>query len=140
MEHERLIDIADGMKDKAYAPYSGYRVGAALLCADGTVVTGCNVENASYGATVCAERAAIVKAVSEGKREFLKIAVSVSGGALGMPCGICRQFISEFADGGFEVICANQQKDYRVYTLSELLPHTFRGVTAQGSEPRGENI
>lgn len=125
MTDKKLLEIAAQMRGKAYAPYSNYMVGAALLCMDGSVISGCNVENISFGATICAERTAITKAISEGKREFIKLAISVSGEEIGMPCGICRQFISEFVAGDFEVICANKNGEFQTYLFSELLPSAF---------------
>ena len=114
----------------AYAPYSHFQVGAALLCADGSVCTGCNVENASYPAGLCAERAAVAKAVSGGKREFA--AIAIVGGRDGKvtdfcpPCGICRQVLREFADPKrFYVILAASADRYRLFTLEELLPESF---------------
>ena len=121
-----LIRAAEEMLDKAYAPYSGFRVGAALLCADGRVFTGCNVENASYGAAICAERTAAVKAVSEGAVKFSAIAIVNAGGGLTFPCGICRQFLYEFADDDFRVILKDDSGELSVYTLEELIPHGFR--------------
>lgn len=112
----------------AYAPYSGYQVGAALLCADGTVYRGCNVENASYGATNCAERTAFFKAISEGKREFT--AIAICGGKDGVitdtfpPCGICRQVMREFCKDDFAVYLTDG-KNLKTYTLAELLPYSF---------------
>lgn len=112
----------------AYAPYSGYQVGAALLCADGTVYTGCNIENASYGATNCAERTAFFKAVSEGQREFL--AIAICGGRDGQiadvfpPCGICRQVMREFCKDDFEVRLIKADGE-EIYRLTELLPVSF---------------
>ncbi len=125
MDNKQLLNIAEGMREKSYSPYSGYRVGAALLCADDSVVTGCNVENISYGGTICAERTAFVKAISEGKRHFSKLAISVSGEELGYPCGICLQFLSEFVGAEFEVICGNNKGEYKSYLFSELLPFAF---------------
>lgn len=126
---EILIKKAMEARQNAYAPYSSFRVGAALLCKDGEIYTGCNVENASYGGTVCAERVAITKAVSEGKREFT--AICIVGGANEIsdycyPCGICRQFLSELCCGDFKVILYNG-KDTVTYSLNELLPHSFSG-------------
>lgn len=117
----------DAMK-VAYAPYSGYQVGAALLCADGTVYTGCNIENASYGATNCAERTAFFKAVSEGQRDFL--AIAICGGRDGQiadvfpPCGICRQVMREFCKDDFEVRLIKADGE-EIYRLTELLPVSF---------------
>ncbi len=125
MTDRELVDLACGMRALAYAPYSGYRVGAALLCRDGSVVTGCNIENVSYGATICAERTALAKAISEGKTDFVKLAVCASGDAPASPCGICRQTISEFTSDDFEILCANEKGNYQVYTLAQLLPNAF---------------
>ena len=128
MTPETLIEQAKKAMTRAYAPYSGYHVGAALLCADGTVYTGCNVENASYGATNCAERTAIFKAVSEGHRDFT--ALAVCGGKDGIitgafpPCGICRQVMAEFCGGDFPVYLVNES-GYDTMTLSRLLPCGF---------------
>ena len=95
MDNKALIDMALKAMENAYAPYSGFKVGAALLCSDKKVYTGCNIENSSYGASNCAERTAIFKAVSEGEREFEKIAIVSSSGDFTFPCGICRQVLSE---------------------------------------------
>ncbi len=128
MSDRELINTAlDAMKN-AYAPYSHFCVGAALLCADGSVYTGCNVENATFGATNCAERTAVFKAVSDGKRDFKAIAV-VGGkdGAVGAfcpPCGICRQVMSEFAREDFRILLFDGE-NIRDYTLAELLPLAF---------------
>lgn len=127
---KELIDIAISMMPKAYVPYSHFHVGAALLTKDGKVFTGCNIENASYPATICAERVAMTKAVSEGYKEFSKIAVV--GGKDGildtycMPCGVCRQFMSEFGDPDtFEILLTNKGKDIKKYLLKEILPASF---------------
>lgn len=132
MEIETLISIAMDARKNAYIPYSGYAVGAALLCKNGKVYSGCNIENASYGATNCAERTAIFKAVSEGERDFSMIAI-VGGKReddcikdYAYPCGICRQVMSEFTDSdSFRVIVAKSENDYETYTLSELLAYGF---------------
>ena len=122
---EELVAKAVGARESAYAPYSKFRVGAALLTAEGEIVTGCNVENASYGLCFCAERTAIVKAVSEGVRQFEAIAVATNGG--GTPCGACRQFIAEFCDGKTLIIVHDTSTHQSVeYTLDELLPNAFR--------------
>lgn len=124
----------DAMK-MAYAPYSDYQVGAALMCADGTVYTGCNIENASYGATNCAERTAFFKAVSEGQREFL--AIAICGGRDGQitdvfpPCGICRQVMREFCKDDFEVRLIKADGE-EIYRLEELLPVSFAPEHIQG--------
>ncbi len=128
IEKELAVSAINAMKN-AYAPYSGFKVGAALLCKDGTVYTGCNIENASFTPTVCAERTAFFKAVSEGKREFLKIAVV--GGKNGVPsgfaapCGVCRQVMREFCSDDFEIIFVKDENTFEKHTLSELLPHSF---------------
>lgn len=121
----QLIEQARQASNKAYAPYSSFFVGAALLLGDGTVVTGCNVENASYGLTVCAERTAICKAVSEGRREFEAIAVYADTDVFCSPCGACRQVIAEFGPQ-IRVIMANRRGEYKIMTIAELLPETFK--------------
>ena len=132
MEIKKLIEQAMGARTKAYAPYSGYQVGAALLSAQGRVYPGCNIENASYGATVCAERVAFLRAVQEGERDFQ--AIAIVGGKKGeaptsfaYPCGICRQVMKEFCRENFMIIVAKNQDEYEVSTLGELLPHGFGG-------------
>ena len=129
MSPEKLIELAIAAMDNAYAPYSGYKVGAALLCADGTVYTGCNIENAAFSPTVCAERTAVFKAVSEGKRKFSAIAVcgGKDGNITGFfpPCGVCRQVLREFCADDFPVYLAGVDNQYKTYTLSQLLPESF---------------
>jgi cytidine deaminase len=120
---KELCDIAIDIQKNAYAPYSDFRVGAALLCSDGTVYTGVNIENASYGATVCAERCAIFKAVSEGRKDLVKLAITSSSGDFTMPCGMCRQVMTEFMPDG-EVIVTNG-KEIKNYKVSELMPFGF---------------
>lgn len=140
---QKLIRMALEARLSAYAPYSAYLVGAALLCEDGCIYTGCNVENASYGATNCAERTAVFKAVSEGKRKFTVIAVAGGkslenpkdakekiqyGRALdyAYPCGICRQVLREFSDPAqMTVLICKSVEDYKEMTLAELLPESF---------------
>lgn len=131
MTDRELVALALRSRENAYAPYSHFSVGAALLCEDGSVYTGCNVENAAYSCGVCAERTAAVKAVSEGKRAFAAIAVAGSSDAICTPCGLCRQFLYEFAPQ-MRVLCANAAGDYEAYTLSDLLPHGFGGKTLAG--------
>lgn len=136
MNAELLVKAAIQAMQGAYAPYSGYKVGAALLCTDGTVYTGCNIENASYTPTVCAERTAIFKAVSEGKREFQ--AIAVCGGKDGVitgafpPCGVCRQVMREFCADDFTVYLVGKDGSYDRVTLAQLLPHSFRADLHMG--------
>ena len=124
-----LVEKAIKAREKSYSPYSKFAVGAALLCADGTVYTGANVENSSYTPTVCAERVAFFSAVHEGQREFSAIAI-VGGNAneeisdFCPPCGVCRQVMGEFCSGDFEIILSNG-KEFKVYTLNELFPNRF---------------
>ncbi|KAI8330486.1 cytidine deaminase [Chlamydoabsidia padenii] len=122
---ELLIKYALEAKETSYSPYSKFRVGAALLTKDGTWFKGCNIENASYGAAICAERTAYCKAVSEGHKEFVALAVSTDQEDFISPCGICRQFISEFGPGTLPVYLLNSQSKYKLTTLSELLPFSF---------------
>lgn len=125
MTNEELIKIADEAKEMAYAPFSNFKVGAALVGKSGKVYTGCNVENSSYSPTNCAERTAIFKAVSEGEREFTKIAIMSSSGEFTSPCGVCRQVIFEFMDKG-DVVLGNKKGEIKVYDINELLPEGFR--------------
>ena len=124
MTDRELIEISKTAQGFAYAPYSKFKVGAALLCRDGSVYTGCNIENATYGATNCAERTAVFRAVSEGKREFTAIAVTSSGQGLTFPCGICRQVLAEFSPE-IKVILEDENGGLHTFALSELLPHSF---------------
>ena len=124
MTREELKAKAVEMLDMAYCPYSHFPVGAALECADGSVYTGCNVENAGYGATICAERTAVVKAVSEGKRDFVRIVVAGRSDDYCVPCGECRQVLNEFAPD-MEVICLNKRGEELALPLGALLPHGF---------------
>lgn len=123
-EKQALIAVALQAREKAYAPYSKYQVGAALLGKSGRIYSGCNVENASYGATICAERVAAVKAVSEGETSFLALAVATDGNEPSSPCGICRQFLAEF---GLDLclILVNLDGKKIETTLSEYLPAAF---------------
>ena len=129
MKPETLIGYAMEAMGRAYAPYSGYKVGAALLCADGAVYQGCNIENASYTPTICAERTAFSKAVSEGQREFT--AIAICGGKDGVieglfpPCGVCRQVMREFCRDDFIVYMAQRDGKYETRTLAQLLPDSF---------------
>ena len=126
MDYNNLIRSAIKAKELAYVPYSGFRVGAALLAADGRIFTGCNIENAAYSPTICAERTAVAKAVSEGCRDFTAIVVTGDAGDYLTPCGVCRQVLAEFCDlKSFKVILANSEEDYREMRLGELLPGAF---------------
>ena len=125
-----LIALAKKAREAAYAPYSGFLVGAALLCADGSVFTGCNIENAAYTPTNCAERTAFFKAVSEGKRKFTAIAIVAAPESQPLrktaPCGVCRQVMMEFCDPEtFRIISAASEEEYEVYTLAQLMPMGF---------------
>lgn len=120
----KLIEQATEARTRAHVPYSGFAVGAALLGASGRIYTGCNIENASYGATICAERAAVAKAVSEGERSFLAIAVVGDTAGPCAPCGICRQVLNEFAPD-MEVYMANLKGHVATRTMRDLLPFAF---------------
>jgi len=119
----RLIDAARAARSRAYAPYSGYQVGASLLTADGEIVGGCNIENAAYPATICAERAAIATAVSSGVKTFTAIAVVTADGA--WPCGVCRQVLHEFAPDILVIAADASGQVVGELSLAELLPHGF---------------
>ena len=125
MTDQQLVATAFEMLAKSYVPYSGFPVGAALLCKDGTVFTGCNVENAAYGSTICAERTALVKAVSEGHRDDL-VCIAVAGNSKDYcwPCGACRQMLYEFCPE-LEVLVARGDHEFVKLPLSDLLPHGF---------------
>lgn len=129
MTDKELCRLAVEAREKAYAPYSGFRVGAALLGKSGKVYLGSNIENAAYTPTVCAERTAFFKAVSEGETEFFAIAVAGGngdkvGGAF-PPCGVCRQVMAEFCDGDFKILTVTGDDTFEEYTLTELLPLAF---------------
>ena len=123
-EREALRAAFDARKN-AYAPYSHFLVGAALLTKRGKLYTGCNVENAALGDTICAERTACVKAISEGYRDYVRLAIYAESQNYCMPCGSCRQFLSEFNDGELEILCCKADGRYVSYRLKELLPYTF---------------
>lgn len=125
MKWDFLVEKALEAKRNAYVPYSGFHVGAAVLTPDGRIFTGCNVENASYGASICAERTAIVKAVSAGESNISAIAITSDSEDLTFPCGICRQVIAEFAAGDIQLICANKNGDYKEYGMDDILPNAF---------------
>ncbi len=130
MDKKELVKEALAAREFAYTPYSNFSVGAALLCKDGTVFRGCNIENAAYTPTSCAERTAIFKAVSEGQREFS--AIAIVGGPAGTPpvdfcypCGVCRQVIAEFCRRDFKIYIAKSEDEIREYSLDDILPHAF---------------
>lgn len=128
MTHEKLCELAKEAMAHSYSPYSGFKVGAALLCGDGTIYQGCNIENAAFGPTNCAERTAIFKAVYDGRRDF--VAIAVCGGKDGVitgqfpPCGVCRQVMREFCGDDFKILMVNPE-GFEEVTLSQLLPHSF---------------
>ncbi len=129
MDYTELIRKAFDMLNYSYVPYSHFTVGAALLCEDGTIIGGCNIENAAYGPSNCAERTAIFKAVSEGRKDFKAICV-VGGKDKNVtdfcpPCGVCRQVMAEFCKENFQIILAKDEKNYKIYTLDQLLPERF---------------
>lgn len=129
MDYRRLVTIAIQAMAKSYSPYSNFKVGAALLADNGYIFTGCNIENAAYSPTICAERTAIFNAVSNGVKDFT--AICVVGGKDGIlehltpPCGVCRQVMMEFCNEDFEIILAKSRDDYKIYTLKELMPLAF---------------
>ena len=125
MDYKNLAKSAIDARENAYAPYSKFKVGAAVLTADGSIYTGCNVENASYGATNCAERTAIFKAVSEGHKKIKAIAVVGDMSTNTYPCGICRQVIVEFATEDIEIILVKNEENYIIKTMEEILPGAF---------------
>ena len=124
MTDKQLVKKAMVAKEFSYSPYSKFKVGAALLCKDGSVYTGCNIENSAYGPSNCAERTAIFKAVSEGNREFLKIAVVSDGENYSYPCGVCRQVLCEFSPN-MEIVIANKTGEFVKAKLKDLLPNAF---------------
>ena len=129
MTDKELYDLAKNAMEHSYSPYSNCKVGAALLCENGKVYTGTNIENAAFGPTVCAERVAVFKAVSEGEKEFSKIAVV--GGKNGVingifaPCGVCRQVLREFCNDDFEILLGETEDNFKKVTLKDLLPLSF---------------
>ena len=125
MYEKRLIELALKAREKAYCPYSNFAVGAALLCQDGTIYTGCNIESAAFGATLCAERSAIANAFSHGCHSFVRGAVIADSDDYCTPCGICRQLLYEFSDG-LVMLCCKGDGSYLALTAEELLPHGFK--------------
>lgn len=124
MEDKLLIKIALEAREKSYSPYSKFKVGAALYTKSGKVFTGCNIESASYSPTICAERVAFTKCISEGYTDIEKIAVVGNDVKTSFPCGVCRQFMLEFGKD-IKVICAKSIESYEIYTLRDLLPNSF---------------
>ena len=125
-EIDLLLDKAREARDRAYAPYSKYAVGAALLTADGQIYQGCNIENAGFTSTICAERTAFFKAIYDGHRAFRAIAVIATGEEMGFPCGVCRQVMAEFCDKDFIIVTANRDRTkVDVSSFETLLPHAF---------------
>ena len=129
MTKQELCAAARAMLERSYAPYSHFPVGAALECADGSVFTGCNIENAAFSPSLCAERTAVAKAVSEGHRDFVRIAVAGSREPFCPPCGVCRQVLAEFAGDTLEVLLVNSLGEIRETTLGALLPGRFDSVS-----------
>lgn len=124
MEDKLLIKIAMEAREKSYSPYSNFKVGAAVYTKSGKIFTGCNIESASYSPTICAERVAVSKCISEGYKDIEKIAVVGSDKSISFPCGVCRQFILEFGRD-IKIICAKNIESYKVYTIGELMPNGF---------------
>ncbi len=124
--NEKLFATAKSALDQAYCPYSGYQVGAAVLTKSGKMYSGCNIENASYSLTVCAERVALFKAISEGSLDIKELVVVIKGESLPSPCGACRQVMAELAPNA-EVYLASDSGKYQVQTVDELLPNSFTG-------------
>ena len=125
MQNSKLIELAKQAMQNSYSPYSNFKVGAALLCKNGKVFLGTNVENGAYGPSNCAERSAFFSAISNGEREFEKIAIVSSGNAITYPCGICRQVMLELAPD-LDVICAKDEKTFFVHKIADLLPFAFK--------------
>ena len=138
MDEKILIEKALSMLEYSYAPYSNFKVGAALLTEDGKIYTGCNIENVAFGPSNCAERTAIFKAVSEGERKFS--AIAIVGGPNGKtesfcaPCGVCRQVMAEFCKMDFKIIMAKNVDEYKIMTLEELLPESFNPQDEVGAK------
>lgn len=138
MNKKELFIIAKGAMESSYAPYSDFNVGAALLCDDGSIYKGCNVENASYSVTCCAERSSLFSAISDGKRDFK--AIMIVGGKNGkitnytFPCGTCRQALSEFCNDDFKVFTGKNKNDIIEFKLSELLPSSFNKSNLGGEK------
>ena len=130
MTDRDLITRASEAMKNSYSPYSRFPVGAAIECADGTVFTGCNIENAALGSTVCAERVALFTAVAAGYRSFRRIAITSTGASYCFPCGACRQVLAEFAPD-IEILCSREDGRYVSYRLNSLLPFAFTGASME---------
>ncbi len=129
---KKLMELASRARENSYSPYSNFKVGAAVLTGSGKIYTGCNIENASYTPTICAERTAVFKAISEGEKELLKIAI-VGQGDYTYPCGVCRQVLREF-NREIEVLVGSSKDDYRKISLEELLPNSFGREDIKGDD------
>jgi len=125
MDYKELLKSAIEIKKNSYSPYSKFKVGAAVLMENGKIYTGVNIENSSFGATNCAERTAIFKAISDDVRKIKAIAIAGDGDDLILPCGICRQVIAEFSDEDTEIICGKNDGDYKVFKVRDLIPEAF---------------
>jgi cytidine deaminase len=136
MENIELVKLAKKAMENAYVPYSHFRVGAALLTINDEVYTGCNIENASFGGTNCAERTALFKAVSEGKKQFKTIAIISDSDNFTYPCGICRQVLAEFGTD-LVFLIANNKEEFRIHKFTELLPYAFTNEELEGSRSNG---
>jgi cytidine deaminase len=128
MTDKELVKVAASVREQAYAPYSKFKVGCAVLTESNKMYTGINIENVSYGATNCAERTAIFKAVSEGSRKIKTIAIASDSSDIIFPCGICRQVMVEFGDADTRVICSTKSGEFKVFTLGEMLPNAFKEI------------
>ena len=124
-EVKNMLRLANDARDRAYAPYSKFRVGACVKASSGAYYLGCNIENAAYSPTICAERTAMFKAVYEGERQFDAVAIVWDGDGPAVPCGVCRQVLAEFCDPEMPVICANRKGEYKLIALADLLPYAF---------------
>ncbi len=131
-EIKKMLRLAADAREKAYAPYSGFRVGACLKTGSGAYYLGCNIENAAFTPTNCAERTAMFKAVYEGERDFEAIAIISDGLNYTAPCGVCRQVLAEFCAPDMPVICADKDGNYEVYELRELIPMAFTKADLEG--------
>jgi len=129
MEYSELVEKAKEARNFSYSPYSKFRVGAALLTKTGKVYTGCNIENIAFGPTVCAERTAIFKAISEGEKEFEAIAIISDLKTYVYPCGVCRQVMSEFFKADTPVVCATDKGEFTVIKFSDVMPYCFNEIS-----------